>query len=103
MVAICDVLRAAGGPLTFREIAGRVLGTRAVTRPGQGSRWRASVPNGDVSNLRRAFRALLRRGTVVEFGAARLRFELSDRFTQNEPKPASGILPLVETGGGEAT
>ena len=102
MAAICEVLRAAAGPLTFSEIAVRVYGTKMVTGRRTLSR-HVTVPNGNLSNLQRALRALLRRGTVKEFGASGLRFALSECFTRNEPKRASCIQPLTETGGGAAT
>jgi len=87
MAAVCDALRAANGPLSLNEIACAAYGTRTADRVRNGRRRRVTVPTGDVSNVRRALKGLVGRGTVVMVSGhasfSRNRYALRDRERSN--------------------
>jgi hypothetical protein len=103
MTAIVGALRAARDPLAFGELAIGVYDSKIVARSRQVRRRQVAIPHGDVSNLRRALRGLIRDGDVVVVGSDALRdseqpsgkrYALSDRSTGNEGRSATPPTPL---------
>jgi hypothetical protein len=62
---ILQALRSTEAPFTVDELARAVLGERSVVRVHVRRRITVIVPDGDVSNFRRALDGLARRGRVV--------------------------------------
>jgi hypothetical protein len=103
---LLDALERAEAPLTFGDLARAVLGERRVIRVRSRRRFEVTVPNGDVSNLRRGLQGLIRQGRVVPIvdpaaneprrTRCSARYALSDRFTFHKnfvPAAPSALWP----------